>query len=87
MNARCQQGGLELTNIVRFSGSGTRRYSCNGHEVTPTGRRQGDPCDNFFDVELSIERLRKVSIHSGMSANIDSQHRRLITVETTPHCR
>lgn len=56
LNARCQQGGLELENIIRFSREGTTRHSCRGHEGTPKARRHGDPCDNYFDVDLKIVR-------------------------------
>ena len=56
LNARCQQGGLELENIIRFSREGATRYSWRGHEGTPKGRRCGDPCDNYFDVDLKILR-------------------------------
>ena len=55
-NARCQQGGIDLENIVRFSKDGLRRYSCRGHEGSPKGRRLGDPCDNYFDVEIKAVR-------------------------------
>ncbi|WP_332660854.1 hypothetical protein [Brevundimonas sp.] len=59
VNARCQQGGLELETIIRHSSSGERRYACNGHEGSPAGRRKGDPCDNYFVVDMSVERSRQ----------------------------
>jgi len=56
LNPRCQQGGLELQQIILFSPSGQRSYYCNGHEGTPKGRRKGDPCDNRFDVTVAVVR-------------------------------
>ena len=55
-NPRCQQGGLDLQRIVLFSTPGKHTYWCNGHEGSPKGRRQGDPCDNRFEVILSVTR-------------------------------
>lgn len=52
-NPRCQQGGLDLQQTVNFWPSGERSFPCNGHEGTPKGRRQGDPCDNVFVVTLT----------------------------------
>lgn len=51
-NPRCQQGGLDLQQIVNFWPSGERTVHCGGHEGTPQGRRRGDPCDNSFVVTL-----------------------------------
>lgn len=51
-NPRCQQGGLDLQQIVNFWPSGERTFHCDGHEGTPKGRRKGDPCDNSFLVTL-----------------------------------
>ena len=51
-NPRCQQGGLDLQQIVNFWPSGEQTFHCNGHEGTPQGRRKGDPCDNSFVVTL-----------------------------------
>lgn len=56
LNPRCQQGGLDLQQIVLFSPPGQHSYYCNGHEGTPKGRRKGDPCDNRFDVTLTVIR-------------------------------
>jgi hypothetical protein len=55
-NPRCQQGGLDLQRLVLYQPSGKHTISCNGHEGSPQGRRQGDPCDNSFEVELSVTR-------------------------------
>ena len=52
-NPRCQQGGLDLQQVVNFWPSGQRTIHCNGHEGTPKGRRLGDPCDNSFVVTLN----------------------------------
>jgi len=56
LNPRCQQGGLDLQQIVTFYSSGDHRFYCNGHEGSPQGRRKGDPCDNRFDVTLTVSR-------------------------------
>ncbi|MBK3798202.1 hypothetical protein GAY33_02920 [Azospirillum brasilense] len=56
LNPRCQQGGLDLQQAVLFSSPGQHSYYCNGHEGTPKGRHKGDPCDNRFDVTLTIVR-------------------------------
>lgn len=52
-NPRCQQGGLDLQQIVNFWPSGERTAHCSGHEGSPNGRRPGDPCDNSFVVTLT----------------------------------
>jgi hypothetical protein len=54
-NPRCQQGGLDLQQIVGF-GEGEHTFHCNGHEGTPKGRRKGNPCGNSFKVTVSIEK-------------------------------
>ena len=58
-NPRCQQGGLDLQNIVLLSPDGEHEFYCNGHEGTPAGRRKGDPCDNRFTVKLAVTRTKK----------------------------
>jgi hypothetical protein len=60
VNPRCQQGGLDLQQIVLFHADGKYEFSCNGHEGTPAGRRIGNACDNRFSVELTV-RKRPVS--------------------------
>jgi hypothetical protein len=55
-NPRCQQGGVDLQQIVWFSGEGEHKFYCSGHEGTPKGRRKGDPCDNSFTITVSIEK-------------------------------
>jgi hypothetical protein len=55
-NPRCQQGGIDLQNLVLFSGSGEYSFHCNGHEGTPKGRRKGDPCDNVFNITVAVEK-------------------------------
>jgi hypothetical protein len=55
-NPRCQQGGLDLWHIVPFWQPGELSLSCQGHEGTPAGRRRGSPCDNRFEIVLSIVR-------------------------------
>lgn len=56
LNPRCQQGGLELENIIRYWESGEHDFPCNGHEGTPKGRHKGDPCGNSFKVKLLVEK-------------------------------
>lgn len=56
MNPRCQQGGLDLQNIVLFREDGQHEVYCRGHEGSPNGRRVGDPCDNVFTVKLTSVR-------------------------------
>jgi hypothetical protein len=55
-NPRCQQGGLNLQNIVLFLPDCQHEFSCNGHEGTPAGRKKGDPCDHRFTVQLSVTK-------------------------------
>ena len=55
-NPRCQQGGIDLQALINFCGSGEYKYSCNGHEGSPQGRRKGDPCDNIFAINVTVER-------------------------------
>lgn len=57
-NPRCQQGGLQLQNLVLFHPDGEFEFSCNGHEGSPAGRRKGDPCDNRFSVKLAVKRAK-----------------------------
>ncbi|MBV7523449.1 hypothetical protein KW834_03385 [Pseudomonas sp. PDM29] len=59
LNKRCQQGGLDLQNIIMFYESGTFDFCCDGHEGSPAGRNKGDPCDNRFTVELEISRKKR----------------------------
>lgn len=54
LNPRCQQGGLDLQQIVLFYSPGQHKFYCNGHEGTPKGRRKGDPCDNRFDMTFAV---------------------------------
>lgn len=56
VNSRCQQGGLDLQNIITSWPDGQHTFYCNGHEGSPQGRRKGDPCENSFDVTLSTVR-------------------------------
>jgi hypothetical protein len=35
---------------------GERTVWCNGHEGTPKGRRKGSPCENRFDITLTVKR-------------------------------
>ena len=55
VNSRCQQGGLDLQQIVNFFPAGEKTFYCNGHEGTPAGRRKGDPCSNSFVITLVKE--------------------------------
>ena len=57
-NPRCQQGGIDLQSFVLSHSNGEFDISCNGHEGTPAGRRKGDPCDNHFNIKLTIERTK-----------------------------
>lgn len=59
LNPRCQQGGLDLQQIVEFWASGKHHFSCNGHEGTPQGRRVGQACDNSFEVTVAVVRREK----------------------------
>jgi hypothetical protein len=59
LNPRCQQGGLDLQQIVEFYSPGEHKLYCNGHEGTPAGKRKGDPCDNQFEITLSVVRRPK----------------------------
>ena len=56
VNPRCQRGGIDLQKIVLFHPSGEFSFTCNGDEGTPAGRKKGDPCDNRFDIKLSVKR-------------------------------
>lgn len=53
VNPRCQQGGLDLQEIVVFFSNGEHVLSCNGHEGSPSGRREGEACDNSFVVTIN----------------------------------
>ena len=56
-NPRCRQGGYSLTGLVisldhdRLPEYETR-YSCNGHEGSPAGRREGSPCMNSVAIKV-----------------------------------
>jgi hypothetical protein len=56
LNPKCQQGGLDLQQIVLSQQEGEHSFHCKGHEGTPAGRRKGDPCDNVFRVRLAVGR-------------------------------
>lgn len=56
-NPRCQQGGYDLTGAIMHMAHSSEgqykvRYSCNGHEGTPKGRRKGSPCMNFAEFKF-----------------------------------
>ncbi len=56
LNPRCQQGGLDLQNVVSFFPDGEHDLYCRGHEGSPAGRRKGDPCENSFHVTLTTKK-------------------------------
>ena len=56
LNPQCQQGGLELQNLILFWPDGEETFRCNGHEGTPKGRRKGAPCDNYFKIKKKTVR-------------------------------
>ena len=60
-NPRCQQGGLDLQEIALYLANGEHALACRGHEGSPAGRRQGDPCDNTFVV--TIQKAEKGREH------------------------
>ena len=55
-NPTCQQGGIDLQNIVLYAKNGEKSYPCNGHEGSPKGVRRGDSCDNVFNIIVEIDR-------------------------------
>lgn len=55
LNPRCQQGGLEMQHVLLHN-SGEHTFYCHGHEGTPKGRVEGDPCDNWFTVSMTVTR-------------------------------
>lgn len=59
-NPRCQQGGYELRWIIEGIVGGEKTsykdtLHCNGHEGTPKGRRRGDSCCNYIELNIDIE--------------------------------
>lgn len=57
LNPRCQQGGLDLQQLVEFWPDGMEKtFPCGGHEGTPKGKVKGQPCDNSFKISLRVER-------------------------------
>lgn len=55
-NPRCQRGGLDLQMLMMTLGNiSEQRFSCEGDEGSPAGRRKGNPCDNVFVVSIEIE--------------------------------
>ncbi|HCE75156.1 MAG TPA: hypothetical protein DEP04_00885 [Dehalococcoidia bacterium] len=63
-NPRCQQGGHDLQFLI---GSAIRSREtrltetlyCNGHEGTPKGRKIGDSCGNYIELEIAIEYVQE----------------------------
>jgi hypothetical protein len=55
-NPRCQQGGLDLQQIVSFWPEGESTISCSGHEGSPQGRRKGADCMNLFKITLAVQK-------------------------------
>ena len=56
-NPRCRQGGIDLQKFVLFQPECQERVIlCDGHEGSPQGRRQGQPCDNIFVITMNVER-------------------------------
>ena len=56
VNPRCQQGGIDLQQIVEFWPDGEKEFPCNGHEGTPAGRKIGNSCTNTFKINLKTVR-------------------------------
>lgn len=57
-NPRCQQGGYRIETIIseiaRMKTTlDKKNFPCNGHEGTPKGRKQGAPCENSIDIEIT----------------------------------
>lgn len=69
-NPRCQRGGFELGDTLRYLVVDQRlehwstEAHCIGDEGTPHGRRKGDPCDNFFKVEVTVKYKAKSDMES-----------------------
>lgn len=56
VNARCQQGGLSVQQLMLDYGNGEHDLPCGGHEGKAAGQAEGDLCDNRFKVTLLVQR-------------------------------
>lgn len=55
-NPRCQQGGVDLQQVIYNYGEGQHTLNCNGHEGTPKGGKKGSFCNNAFILNIKIEK-------------------------------
>lgn len=58
-NLRCYNGGVRIALMVRFMVERQQTEdrwvgSCQGYEGSPKGRRNYGPCDNRFEVTVTI---------------------------------
>jgi hypothetical protein len=56
VNPRCQQGGVDLQQLILFPPDKETTFRCDGHEGSPQGRRKGSPCLNWFVVTVDVEK-------------------------------
>jgi hypothetical protein len=60
-NPRCYGGGLNLAYLIRWSIVEARRtefehrYTCEGYEGSPKGRKNYGPCDTQFRVKVTVK--------------------------------
>lgn len=59
VNPLCQQGGYDLTATLIALTHGKQpshhvTWHCNGHEGSPKGRRRGDSCSNYVEVDFQV---------------------------------
>jgi hypothetical protein len=55
-NARCQDGGIAVQQLILEQGSGNHDLPCAGREPKATGQSEGDPCENRFKIALAIQQ-------------------------------
>jgi len=58
-NRRCQQGGVDIERLLQMltyarTTDHQETIFCCGHEGSPKGRHRGPPCENSFQLNISI---------------------------------
>jgi hypothetical protein len=56
VNARCQEGGIAVEDLILLYGNGDHDLPCRGHEGKAAGQAESDLCDNRFRITLVVQR-------------------------------
>lgn len=54
-NARCQDGGIAVEQLILEQGNGNHDLPCKGREAAVAGQNEGEACENRFKIALLIQ--------------------------------